>query len=409
MRLDLDSLLSYNTVKVAKIRDFRLGILFYGFLIIIIFYIVGYDIIYTKRYLKTEVPTGSARLQLRQPYVGNNPVRTPAELLPYCTANSSYRNYTGAEGNFCPHVPWVSFPNYNCYYWDEQDVVFPVTERSAMLAATRVTQSVATLNCNMSMYNCSYETIENTTETFFIADIEQFTLLMDHQMIASTLGIQANAKELSGSIVGLDGKPLNYSTQYNTIGVLNATDILQLQVILAAAGLNSLDTPATSNCSESNRYAGLVVLVIINYQNTAPSFTDFDLNTITYQISAQLFQQTEFKSVEPLYLESFNTRVSRNRHGIRIIVLQVGTIGGFDFQTLLLTLVSGMGLLAVATVVVDVLAVYILPQRNIYDKYKYTYSVEGTAIREGRVQLDDEGQIKILSNPISERESLLKN
>lgn len=36
-----------------------------------------------------------------------------------------------------------------------------------------------------------------------------------------------------------------------------------------------------------------------------------------------------------------------SRHGLRIIVLQTGTIGRFDFQTLLLTFVGGFGLMAV--------------------------------------------------------------
>jgi hypothetical protein len=73
-----------------------------------------------------------------------------------------------------------------------------------------------------------------------------------------------------------------------------------------------------------------------------------------------------------------------NRHGIRLLFLSVGSLGKFDFQTLLLTVrswafaaltehgpnshsspfpprvmqfVSGIGLLAVATLVVDVIAV----------------------------------------------------
>lgn len=40
-----------------------------------------------------------------------------------------------------------------------------------------------------------------------------------------------------------------------------------------------------------------------------------------------------------------------NRHGIRFVFIQVGRIGKFDFQALLLTFVASVGLLAVSSTV----------------------------------------------------------
>ena len=45
-------------------------------------------------------------------------------------------------------------------------------------------------------------------------------------------------------------------------------------------------------------------------------------------------------------------------------------MGAFSFQTLLIQLVSSMGLLAVAKFVVDAILQYILPLRYIYRQYK---------------------------------------
>jgi hypothetical protein len=61
---------------------------------------------------------------------------------------------------------------------------------------------------------------------------------------------------------------------------------------------------------------------------------------------------------------------------VRLIFQQVGNLGKFDFQTLLLSFVSGLGLLAAASLVVDMLALYLFPQKKIYRAYKYLQTKE---------------------------------
>jgi hypothetical protein len=48
-----------------------------------------------------------------------------------------------------------------------------------------------------------------------------------------------------------------------------------------------------------------------------------------------------------------------------------GTIGVFSFITLLINLVSGIVLVRVATTVVDLVAIRLLPQKNHYKYYKF--------------------------------------
>ena len=50
---------------------------------------------------------------------------------------------------------------------------------------------------------------------------------------------------------------------------------------------------------------------------------------------------------------------------------QVGSIGVFDLQTTLINLVVATGLLSVATVMVDLLMQYALPQRDRYTRAKF--------------------------------------
>ena len=50
---------------------------------------------------------------------------------------------------------------------------------------------------------------------------------------------------------------------------------------------------------------------------------------------------------------------------------------------LLLTFISGVGLIAICSVVVDLLAVYLIPESDIYYKYKYLETPERKAIQVG--------------------------
>ena len=67
------------------------------------------------------------------------------------------------------------------------------------------------------------------------------------------------------------------------------------------------------------------------------------------------------------------------------MLLQEGRIGRFDLQALLLTLVTGMGLLASAGLAVDALAIYAMPLRERYysSKYEVTDRFQGLHHRSG--------------------------
>ena len=63
-----------------------------------------------------------------------------------------------------------------------------------------------------------------------------------------------------------------------------------------------------------------------------------------------------------------------------------GEIGTFDFQTTMVNLVVALGLLGAATTMVDVMMVYVLPQKEVYAKAKeeeVTMMASGVQQREG--------------------------
>ena len=96
----------------------------------------------------------------------------------------------------------------------------------------------------------------------------------------------------------------------------------------------------------------------------------FDTSRVEYRYTVNHIKEAEFKAEEVLSEQDATTRVVNNRHGVRIVFRQLGEIGIFDIQTLLINLVTAMGLLAAATTAVDMTMQYVLPQKEVYSKAK---------------------------------------
>lgn len=377
-QLDPDQLFAYNTFKTVRIQDKRLGLLHYGFLFFVILYILVYTLLIEKKYLLTDTPQGSFRVTLRRP---SEP--TPLGDLPYCSQTApSYRNFT----------------NYPCYYYDEELVVFPVTEQSAMLAATRITETYKNLTCNWDDPTCTYDEYERQF-AFYIADLERFTLMIDHAIYATNLDIQRNAQQMKGEILGLDGEPLIYESP-NQVGIPGELDIMEMKLLFEAAGLQDLDFDCEVDGTDYDdpktcRFTGIVLLVIIDYSNTF----SFNTGDIRYKISVRQVQKTQFKSEQQIFYDDFpNSLLEWNRHGVRLLFKMTGTVGTFDFQTLLINIIAGAALVSFAAIAVDVMAIYLLPQSSSYRQYMYEDADINAAVKIQDDQPVEQEQIPSSSN-----------
>lgn len=376
--MDPDNLLAYQTVRVAKIRDRRLGALHYLLMLAILGYIIGYSIVWEKNYLKREVPTGAIRMSLLKP--------TPEYLrdatdLAYCEA--SKLPYTVQS----PNGTSIAAPKAPCYYYDENFALYPNAEQSALLASTRISNKSGV----MSGADCSPPTNKNcmfkdVKKPFYIPEIEKFTLMLTHTMVAPIVGKTGNTQEMTGSLVDQDGNTVDPCDDYKAwnqtcpknnqvyidIGDLGHNDVFPLQTLLRAGGIN-LDEffEMKGTLAESIRYAGIVMLLQIQYDNTKTA----NQSRIEYTYRVTVLKGAEFKCEETSKIEG-DHRELLDRHGIRLIIVQNGQIGEFDLSTLLLTLVTSLGLMAVATTVVDIMAMRCLPNRQLYTKYKQLETVD---------------------------------
>lgn len=358
--------LSYQTPRLARIKDWRLGALSLVLTLSALIYIVIFTIVIQQRYrLRAADLSGSVRLQLR----------APAPAFRSAPDSSAY----------CADLP--------CRFLDQYDAVPLSLEAGAIFLSTRVGVQNFTQNASVScggaqlQPSCDYVNA-SAPALFYVGDAELFTLLIDHGF-QTELGIGAAAANISGSIVDIGGAALEPCDDYSARGyacdagvkvgrVGAGPDILPMATLLRAAGIRSLDDPL-AGFDESMRSSGVLLLLTIEYSNYLSDTRAYSENVITYRYKVTQVPGVEFKAEQVSPEPGVGTAPSRvivNRHGIRLVTKQSGSIGRFDFATLLISLTASLGLLAVVTLVVDCLATRILPMRAIYQGYKVYDSVD---------------------------------
>lgn len=295
--------------------------------------------------------------------------------------------------------------------WDSNDIVSPVTGSEVMYIGTRVQESNSTLQCQFPARGeapClhTYETACNKSFTvepscaedevavtnYFVADIERYTVLLDHSVRSPTqANVHGDSSSMTGNLVSCNGtviKPDKTPTQQ---------DILSLGQLLRAAWHGTtcgvdLDTPSSVQSSgNTSRYDGIVLVVNIVYKNVEPWLGQ--QSNITYEYNTNVLVGTKSKVARQIFVDYPKTRVIRDMHGIKLVAEQSGELGSFDATTLLLQLAASTALLTVATLVVDQLAVRVLPWRKAYKHAKFD-EIEVPDVAEG-----DE-PVPMLKNPL---------
>lgn len=376
MPVDWDDVLGYSTVRMVKIRDRRLGILYYSALFGIFAYIVGYNILYEQAFKETGAIVGTVRLQLQRP---TPQYRQNFTRLHYC-------------GNGTYPMGDLQIPQMECRFLDQYDAVFPALESAATFLTTRVSETLQDLppGCEHELsLDCQYNNV--STSVYAVGDVEFFTLLIDHTMNVPSLNISRAATEMTGNLLNSDGTAIDPCQSYKDQGwdcpvYINVHrqghhDIISIKTLMQAAGLDTLDTAlGKDRPGESIRFGGTILLVQIDYSN----YGSLGKEKVAYNYKVSQVLDTEFKveQVLPDRGAEKATRTIVDRHGMRIVIQQTGKIGAFSFQTLLVQLVSSLGLLAVAKMVVDSILQYVLPLKYIYRQYKTVKSIDFSDLTE---------------------------
>lgn len=152
----------------------------------------GYQLYINKGYLKFGHTDGISRLQLQHPVSNHcNPIDpdgcasnfTDAEDLLYCKQSKRESGTIHQE---------------HCEYLDEYDLKLPGYQQNQLLLPTRRTKFVQNVDCKGKKGPCPRKDHFAEAETTYVADIEDFTLLIDHSMVNDELNIEMRAWDMIG-------------------------------------------------------------------------------------------------------------------------------------------------------------------------------------------------------------------
>jgi len=489
MGTNVDELLAYETPKVVRIKDRMLGMLKYTFMLVIFCYVFVYTLAYKGSHFQLDQLSGVARLQLQHPTMRCNPMDkacranySSLEQLPYC------KQYTGKNASAVVH---------KCQFSDALDLLIPVDAGNLIPSFIETYDQLPSCKPNAkNKFKCDnkYEFVDEDGNAqtgpgrakpksqYFVADIEDFTLLIDHSFRVETGSLEYDDYQMQGYWLDCSSKSEKTETQIllnttqlaklmgtvapdcekkpimcmhkdcknlgmimsprrrmrktegkrhkrltnwgsqtgrsllqqsmSTVGSLHGSarlevdtsealeledeleqtgisdmhgrrpspdvyslpggDVLSMRTLYAMAGLNLDDWryDESSKANKTTRQRGSVLVVNIHYNNLKPWTLFRPLDPPEYTISVTRRPVEKYKAMRAIEGKG-KTREIKVAYGTLVIVQSSGTIGVFRMIHMLIVVSTSLGLMAVASVLTDLLAMYLLPMREEYGKAKY--------------------------------------
>jgi hypothetical protein len=386
---------SYETVKYAHIQDARLGMTRWILLVGITLYVVVIEMLQMGGYLESDPVVGVVRFSLQQPTLNNCDPAAPNcanAFAPLTTLNYCQQSHQAYNGTMYP-----------CEIYEAVNA--QVLRETSVVVWTRATTYNQSLICDGSMdkgitcprtYQNNQHDDGSIPSPFYIAQSEAFTILLEHAVTASKIcehnpdhySCSAQAKDYRGRLfIATDGelckaesfKNNSYATARSAtlqssapcfIGAnrtVKDQDFFSLDVLLQAAGVSLDDCVDNGDTCTTYRESGATLLLKVVWNDFRPYR---GLVEPFYYYAPQLIG-TSYKESLPFYESYRSSRVLLRAHGIKVAVLVSGNFHQFHLLSFLITLTTALGLLAVATTVVDSLMLYVLPEKERYQQVKY--------------------------------------
>ena len=332
--------------------------------------------------LPTEQLRNPARFRLKNASCTAN-FKT-VDQLPYCKQNKN------------------SGSKIDCLYLDATTIQ-EMSEKS-MLIATYVEEMDQVKNpCSDAPMSgkcggkCSrvWENNNTTASVHYVADVEDFSLMIDNAFTAvfpTGSSLHDTARRMIGHLESNNAtqcrsdphprSPLDYRQPWDSsagppclltpIPVQSGSQLFSFSVgeLLATQNID-LDAPQPELGNKSRRFYGFVGLLEIEYSNYRPWVgVAADGGNVTYIMRLKPLEGSNFKRVKTEYQTSGTERRTITKYGMRLSAVQVGTLGAFDMTTLLLQLATATSLFAIAGLIVEMLALYVMKERKIYKASK---------------------------------------
>lgn len=354
-----DSLATYSTVKVVKLKDSRLACLRLLTLVGICGYLF-FQLFGQYEYAKFVQPIGQVAVDIVPP------------------ANFIFSNNHSYCGN------GSAYPTaYNCTIWDQQEFQYGKFPSSSFIT-TRVNQETQEYNatCDNKTVGCKAPWFtQGTALEYYVSQVEDYefklTTTFQAQKGAGEASIENMTYYLNGKLVDVDGNTLK---EFGS----KESDKFPISLLMKAAGVDSIDdisdwtynTPAYppkkggTGGNATYRELGMLIVVTVEMDNRNKGL----LQDPTYIYKATRVPNKKYlvTQMDPLVINTnTKTRSLYNRYGVQVVFTIVGSIGYFDFTTLLLTLVGASALLSVSTVVVEFFMLKVFSNKQKYNAYKF--------------------------------------
>lgn len=132
-------------------------------------------------------------------------------------------------------------------------------------------------------------------------------MLIDHSMTCHALGLYRSSIDMVGTVRDASGNiyhpcdvfPPDDCPEYIRVGNQLDPDDIQIETLIRAAGIESLEAPAGTKgplAEESMRYAGVVITVTIQYSNYYRDTGSWREDYIVYWYTVSAVPNAEFKT-----------------------------------------------------------------------------------------------------------------
>eukprot|EP00747_Dinoflagellata_sp_TGD_P031604 gnl/TRDRNA2_/TRDRNA2_135415_c0_seq1.p1 gnl/TRDRNA2_/TRDRNA2_135415_c0~~gnl/TRDRNA2_/TRDRNA2_135415_c0_seq1.p1 ORF type:complete len:486 (+),score=64.73 gnl/TRDRNA2_/TRDRNA2_135415_c0_seq1:33-1460(+) len=325
-----------------------------------------------KSYLMLSGIQGVTRLQLQHPVNGCNPLHEDClsrfksfDKLPYCIQHDA-KEGKHSEHNESEHArqlqnkrPASDIRQHKCEYLDEFDVESGFFGTTEMVVPTRKTLYKQKALCDLTVKPCHPAYKEESKETVFVADIESFTLLVDHSFACEDLVEEKTAWEMQGfvrpcgppyecDLVPIDNKipgssPLGNSTLKGVRAFWNAGppvpttdaysipngDVFRVGYLLNILNISLDDSMNFQN--HSAREEGLGIVVAVHYKNYKLHTMPNTWPTI-YEYRVFYAAQDTYKTTSTFREPGSKVRTITDQHGVYVRLIQQGRLGRFNIR-----------------------------------------------------------------------------
>ena len=384
--MNIKSLFYFTTPKLVTFNDVRIGF-FNKILQSCILGIIIYDLCFNELYLKTEIPSGYTTFWTEN---GNltNIQNSNTSNYSYCN-NKDYDYAYDDDIWVYREIDCIKLPYSEMYIKGENEFFF-------LTHFTEYNTEVSTCHNNMKC-------IKRDNKEFFTIGSEGMILAFDH-FYATTFEEGSNLitenKEIDTYIKNKEGKNLKYFNKGETIK-LNLLEWLQLSDI----DLDSYNEgtpisyphPLIENPSlPYNRLSGVEIIIKVNYYNMK-SLSGYETSTCEIQLlpnsgwaskGSTVTYQDYPNVTDPNDKYSY---VDRYKYGVKFKFIISGMMGKFNVNNLVNHLVSGLVLVNTSSVVVCLIALYLLGSySNKFKKMKYSdIDMEESSNTEQRTEFED--------------------